>query len=107
MVYDSPSFEPVIQLILHTYHNGRNDDVSESIQHYRPRHLLEPLSTGLNSSIVPEMLGQWYQDNSYSRSFLVPVIAGYFFYLLMEELKETGVVPSNQGLLVMFFALVR
>lgn len=63
------------------------------------------LLVALYTKIVPEMVQQWYQDENYSHGFLVPLIAGYFFYTRWPELKETPAAPWNIGFIVIVFGL--
>lgn len=51
--------------------------------------------------IVPAMVGQWQKDENYSHGFLVPLIAGYFFWQRWPDLKEKTVQPSGLGLVVL------
>ena len=64
------------------------------------------LISGLYSTIVPGMVRQWYEDGNYSHGFLVPVIAGYFLYLRLDDLKNRRAAPSGLGLVVVVSALV-
>jgi len=63
------------------------------------------LLIAIYAKIVPEMVQQWSQDENYSHGFLVPLIAGYFFYTRWPEIKETRVVTWKPGLLVIVFGL--
>ena len=79
--------------------------LSEAIQVHRIRLVVALLLlAGLFSSIVPGMVMQWYEDNNYSHGFLIPLIAGYFVYRQLDELKNSPVKPSNFGLVVILLA---
>lgn len=85
-----------------------NIPLSESLVRYRfDLLLLLMLLALLYSTIVSEMAVQWYQDDNYSHGFLVPLIAGYFLYQRLQELKITPVQPSNTGLVVIVLALAQ
>jgi exosortase len=80
--------------------------LAESILKYKVQFALIILMlTVLYSSIVPSMVIQWYNDANYSHGFLVPVIAGYFLYTRLEDLKITRIAPSNWGLVIIVFSL--
>ncbi|MEW5744170.1 MAG: exosortase A [Nitrospirota bacterium] len=64
------------------------------------------LMIGIYYSIVPLMVKQWYNDPNYSHGFLVPLIAGYFLYQRLDELKNAPVRPHNGGLLIILFGLL-
>lgn len=55
--------------------------------------------------IVPKMVMDWYRDDNYSHGFLVPFIAGYFFWQSWPELKERLVKPDPLGLIVLLFGV--
>lgn len=63
------------------------------------------LLVALYWEIVPSMVGQWQQDENYSHGFLVPLIAGYFFWQRWPELREKLVKPANLGLVVLVLGL--
>jgi exosortase len=69
--------------------------------------LLGILFAGLYYRVFPPMVMQWYGDENYSHGFIVPVIAGYFLYLNLGKLKESRVLPSNFGIVVIIFALIQ
>lgn len=72
---------------------------SESIKTYRLQLLLIiPLLIGVYYRIVPEMVKEWYHDENYSHGFLVPLIAGYFFYIRWPDLKQRLIKPDGVGL---------
>jgi exosortase len=80
--------------------------LAESIKLYKMQFALIILMlTALYSSIVPSMVMQWYNDANYSHGFLVPVIAGYFLYNRLEDLKIARIRPSNWGLAIIVFSL--
>ncbi len=51
--------------------------------------------------IMPAMVLEWYTDENYSHGFLVPLIAGYFFWQRWPEVKAIPLEPSNWGLVVL------
>lgn len=57
--------------------------------------------------IVPEMVLQWKNDENYSHGFLVPFIAGYFFWQRWPELKEEVVEPCNWGGLICVLGILQ
>lgn len=61
---------------------------------------------GLYHQIVTSMVMQWYRDPNYSHGFLVPVIAGYFFYKRLNDLKKAHVVPANIGLFIILSGIL-
>ncbi len=58
------------------------------------------------ASVIPAMVGDWYNDPNYSHGFLVPVISAYFLSQNWAELKVSPVRPSNAGLLVVIGSLL-
>ncbi len=58
------------------------------------------------ATIVPSMVGDWYNDQNYSHGFLVPLIAAYFLSQNWQELNSTPLRPSNAGLLVIIGSLL-
>lgn len=65
------------------------------------------LLAGLYWKIVPDMVMDWYRDDNYSHGFLVPFIAGYFFWQRWPDLKDRVIKPDGLGLLVIVLALVQ
>lgn len=65
------------------------------------------LMIALYWEIVPSMVQQWQKDENYSHGFLVPLIAGYFFWQRWPELKERPVNPANTGLFVVVLGLLQ
>lgn len=59
----------------------------------------------LYATIVPRMVTQWYLDENYSHGFMVPLIAGYFFWQRRQEILSTEVSPNWSGLGVIGFGL--
>ncbi len=81
---------------------------SESLQSYRYElFLATTLLFVLYSSIISEMVSDWWHDDNYSHGFLVPIIAGYFIRERWDDLKATAVTPSNTGLVVIIAALLQ
>ena len=58
------------------------------------------------ASVIPAMVGDWYNDPNYSHGFLVPVISAYFLSQNWDELKLSPVRPSNAGLPVVIGSLL-
>ncbi len=58
------------------------------------------------ASVIPEMVGDWYNDPNYSHGFLVPLISAYFLSQNWDELKLSPVRPSNAGLAVIIGSLL-
>jgi len=78
----------------------------ESIQQNRLLLILVlPLLAGMYFRIVPDMINDWSHDENYSHGFLVPLIAGYFFWLRWPELKEQPVKPDGLGLVVIVWGV--
>lgn len=78
----------------------------ESLKAYRWQLIaLLLLLVALYAKVVPEMVQQWYQDENYSHGFLVPLIAGYFFYNRWSEISVTPAVPWKPGFLLIIFGL--
>jgi exosortase len=72
-----------------------------SLQHYRLQLITALLLlAGMYYRIVPDMVGVWYHDENYSHGFLIPVIAGYFFWQHWNTLKEQIVKPDGLGLVI-------
>ena len=80
----------------------------EALKRYR-LHMLAviPLLAGIYYLIVPDMVMDWYKDENYSHGFLVPLIAGYFFWQRWPELKTRLVKPDGLGLLVLVLGLIQ
>lgn len=57
--------------------------------------------------IVLEMGHWWYRDDNYSHGFLVPFIAGYFFWQRWPEVREKIVTPNGLGLVVIVLGLLQ
>jgi len=51
-------------------------------------------------SIISYMVEIWSVDDNYSHGFLVPLVAGYFFWMAREDIASTKVSPANWGLLI-------
>ncbi|MBM4136442.1 MAG: exosortase/archaeosortase family protein [Nitrospira sp.] len=64
------------------------------------------LLAGLYYPVIPSMIMDWYEDPNYSHGFIVPIIAGYFLYQRMSDLKKALVIPSNKGLLIIVAGLL-
>lgn len=80
----------------------------EALMHYRLQLVgLLLVLVALYWQVVPEMVLQWQKDENYSHGFLVPLIAGYFFWQRWPELRERLVQPSNLGLAVIVWALLQ
>lgn len=47
------------------------------------------------------MVKDWYIDENYSHGFLIPVIAGYFFWQKKDILKSVAASPSTSGLFIL------
>jgi exosortase len=74
---------------------------TEALQKYRLQLLLVlPLLAWMYYGIVPKMVMDWYNDENYSHGFLVPIIAGYFFWQRWPELKDRPAKPDGLGLVV-------
>lgn len=69
--------------------------------------LLLLFMAGAYATVVPSMVGQWYEDANYSHGFIVPLVAGYFLYERREELFGVSAVPWRPGLAVICLALVQ
>jgi exosortase len=67
--------------------------------------LVLPLLAGMYYRIVPDMINVWSHDENYSHGFLVPLIAGYFFWLRWPELKTRPVKPDGLGLVVIVWGV--
>ncbi len=59
------------------------------------------------AQVIWVMAQWWYKDDNYSHGFLVPLIAGYFFWQRWPELKEKTVTPSMTGLVVSLLGLLQ
>lgn len=80
----------------------------EALKQYRLQLLaVIPLLAGIYYLIVPDMVMDWYKDENYSHGFLVPLIAGYFFWQRWPELKTRLVKPDGLGLLVLVLGLIQ
>lgn len=81
---------------------------NEAIKRYRLQLLvIIPLLIWMYYRIVPEMVLDWYKDDNYSHGFLVPIIAGYFFWQRWPELKGKSVKPVGLGLAVIILGVVQ
>ena len=81
---------------------------SESLKTYRTQLVLVlPLLAALYYRIVPDMVTDWYHDENYSHGFLVPLIAGYFFWQRWPEVRERLVKPDRLGLVVIVLGLLQ
>lgn len=65
------------------------------------------LLAGLYYPVIPSMIMDWYEDPNYSHGFIVPIIAGYFLYQRLNDLKKISVAPSNIGLVVIVAGLLQ
>ncbi|MBN2654311.1 MAG: exosortase/archaeosortase family protein [Nitrospirae bacterium] len=54
-------------------------------------------------NIIPSMVSQWYSDENYSHGFLVPLVAGYFFWQRRQEIFKLDSKPSNVGIYALIF----
>ena len=88
---------------------GKNDmKFHETLQRYRFQLLVTaPFLAVLYFKIFPDMVKVWYQDENNSHGFLVPIIAGYFFWQRWPELKERVVKPDWLGLLVIVWGVLQ
>jgi exosortase len=81
---------------------------NEALKQYRLHlALVLPLLIWMYFTIVPKMVMDWYNDENYSHGFLVPIIAGYFFWQRWPELKDRLVKPDGLGLAVIIFGLLQ
>ncbi len=81
---------------------------SGAIKNYKFLLLLGvPLISVVYATIVPDMVSDWNNDPNYSHGFLVPVIAGYFFWQNKSELYTASVKPSNLGLVIILASLAQ
>lgn len=81
---------------------------NESLKKYRLQLVLVlPLLVLMYYSIIPEMVMHWYSDENYSHGFLVPIIAGYFFWQRWPDLKELPVKPDGLGLVVIIWGVLQ
>lgn len=55
--------------------------------------------------IFPRMADDWMTDPNYSHGFLVPVIAVWLARKKWPEIRETEIIPSNLGFLLILFGL--
>jgi exosortase len=86
---------------------ARKAVLSEYMSSYKYQFiLLVMLTAGVYSSIIWEMVKQWYDDPNYSHGFIVPLMSGYFAYERRADLKKTEVSPSNSGLFIVIFGLL-
>ena len=84
-----------------------NITYSEVLKRYRIQLLITLLLLGgLYHSIIANMVTQWYNDSNFSHGFLVPLIAGYFIYQRLDELKKALVLPNNSGFLIIIAGLL-
>jgi exosortase len=65
------------------------------------------LLSGMYYKIVPGMVSDWYHDENYSHGFLVPIIAGYFFWQRWPELKGLLVKPDWLGLVIIICGVLQ
>ncbi len=80
----------------------------EALKHYRLQLLASILLlVGIYYLIVPDMVMDWYKDENYSHGFLVPVIAGYFFWQRWPELKTRLIKPDSLGLVVIILGVLQ
>jgi exosortase len=81
---------------------------SDSLKQYRLQlFLVLPLIAGMYYKIIPDMVTVWSKDENYSHGFLVPVIAGYFFWQRWPELKDRLVKPDATGLVVIIWSVLQ
>jgi|SRR5208283_80690 len=79
----------------------------DSIKTYRVQFIVTLLLlAGLYYPVVPSMVKQWYDDPNYSHGFLVPLIAGYFLSLRLQDLKKVPVRPARKGLFLLISGLL-
>jgi len=67
------------------------------------------VATLLYRSVLPELIGDWYNSPEYSHGFLVPLISAYVIWLRRSKLKEVPIKPSlfiGVGLAVFSFCLL-
>ena len=75
--------------------------LSEACKQYKVHFLIViPVLAGLYFKIVPDMVRDWAKDDNYSHGFLVPLIAGYFFWQRWPDIKDRNVSPNSFGLVV-------
>jgi len=79
-------------------------DAAKSYKYYFLLCLL--LLAGAYHSIVSSMIQDWYTDGNYSHGFLVPIVAGYFLYERLEELKGAVVEPWSPGIIVVVAGII-
>lgn len=80
--------------------------VSQTLQRYRIEFgLLVLLLAVLYAKIVSHMVMQWSIDENYSHGFIVPFIAGYFFWQRRREIMELRTEQNWQGAGVIGFGL--
>ncbi len=80
---------------------------NEALRNNRVQLLLVlPLLVVMYSRIIPDMVQVWNHDENYSHGFLVPVIAGYFFWQRWQDLKTRLVKPDGLGLAVIIAGLM-
>ncbi len=73
--------------------------VGQTLQRYRIQFgLLLLLVAAIYANIFPKMVMQWYHDENYSHGFIVPFIAGYFFWQNRAETLALTARPSWLGI---------
>ncbi|KAF0180526.1 MAG: epsH [Nitrospirae bacterium] len=80
--------------------------VAQTLRRYRIElGLLMLLLAVLYAKIFPQMVMQWSSDENYSHGFIVPFIAGYFFWQRRREIMELRADQNWLGLVVIGFGL--
>ena len=81
---------------------------NESLKQYRLQLILVlPLLVWMYYTVVPKMVGDWYNDENYSHGFLVPFIAGYFLWQRWPDLKDRLVKPDGLGMVIIVFGVIQ
>lgn len=64
------------------------------------------LLTAAYAPIYPRMVNDWMADPNYSHGFLVPVVAAWFAYGRLPEIRSLEARPDIRGLVLMAFGLL-
>ncbi|HUY14168.1 MAG TPA: exosortase A [Terriglobia bacterium] len=59
----------------------------------------------LYSTIIPHLIGQWWNDPNFSHGFFVPAFSAYLIWKERKRLATIPLKPSWTGILIVFFSL--
>jgi Transmembrane exosortase (Exosortase_EpsH). len=67
--------------------------------------LISLLMLILYSTVLKELVCDWWIDPNYSHGFLIPLISGYFVWERREKLRGLEVRPHNGGIFLILLGI--